>query len=174
MPVLAWDWQFFLKLVLGAVCFLAVSSALAHWLSPDTGIATCASVGVCGPLWLFTDESESRGTTGLNAFIAVVLRSVLFGVIVAWSWSSVNDFSVQLFFAMTFKLYLSKDDLIWSWIALLVVHLLCGFAAVSALGSADDSDSSDESDEETGLQPPKATATTYSTFAVTSQSDEKP
>ncbi|CAE7568683.1 unnamed protein product [Symbiodinium sp. CCMP2456] len=167
VPALAWSWHFFLELVIGSLCFFAVSTAFARWLSPQTGFATHVSVGVCGPLWLFTEESEHKGIMGLNAYFAIVLRSLSLAAFVVWSWTSVNDYSVQLFFAITCKSYLSKDGLIWSWIGLLVVHFLCGFATVSALGSADDSTSEDGSDEEQGLEA-SATAS-YRTFAITSK-----
>ena len=140
MPALRWDAPFFMKLARGSLVFVAASAVLAvvlcgaHW---SAGV----SAGVCGPLWLVSDDAKSRerqvdSTRGLH--FMMVSRSLLLAGIVVLKWQvvdSVDASSFQMFFALICNriLDITEATYWWTcWVALCAVHCLFGLAAAFA------------------------------------------
>ena len=144
-PALAWDSKFFLQLTLGSLGFLSASAALAYWVSPGLPVSTCASIGVCGPLWIFTEKTDNRGT---KAFTLVLCRCLLLLAMVGFSWWPASEFSVKLFSAWTVKKIIDKESFMYYWLPFLFVTLLLGLAGASSLSGEESSDSSDGESED--------------------------
>lgn len=131
-PTFAWDQTFFLRLVAGTCLFLAMSAGLGRALCPQR-LTTCISVGVCGPLWLFTEEGEEEETfeaTARGICAVMISRSVLLASALAFSWSFVNSFSVQFFFALL-------CNRVWNVVTLKLCCLgvLCAHCALGVLAA---------------------------------------
>ena len=140
VPVLRWNETFFLGLAGGSLVFVAASSVLAvvlcgaHW---SAGV----SAGVCGPLWLVSEDAKSRerhAGSSRGLYFMMVSRSLLFAGIVVLNWKvvhSVDAFSVQVFFGMIFNriLGITEATYWWTcWVAVCTVHCLFGLAAAYA------------------------------------------
>eukprot|EP00434_Breviolum_minutum_P028649 symbB.v1.2.025352.t1/scaffold2449.1/size78888/1 len=140
MPALRWDVPFFLELAGGSLVFVAASAVLAvvlcgaHW---SAGV----SAGVCGPLWLVSEDAKSReGQAGSirGLYFMMVFRSLLLAGIVVLRWKavdSVDALSVQIFFAIICNRILSITEATywWTcWVAICAVHCLFGLAAAYA------------------------------------------
>ena len=140
MPALRWDVPFFMKLARGSLVFVAASAVLAvvvcgaHW---SAGV----SAGVCGPLWLVSEDAKSRerqvdSTRGL--YFMMVSRSLLLAGIVVLKWQvvdSVDASSFQMFFALICNriLDITEATYWWTcWVAMCTVHCLFGLAAAYA------------------------------------------
>ena len=140
MPALRWDVRFFLGLAGGSLAFLAVSAVLAvvlcgaHW-------SACVSAGVCGPLWLVSEDAKSReGHVGSirGLYFMMVFRSLLLAGIVVLKWKVVDSadaLSVQILFGAIFNriLDITEATYWWTcWVAVCTVHCLFGLAAACA------------------------------------------
>ena len=140
VPALRWDVQFFLKLAGGSLVFVAASAVLAvvlcgaHW---SAGV----SAGVCGPLWLVSEDARSRERqvdSSRGLYFMMVSRSLLLAGIVVLKWKAVDSVdapSVQVFFAMIFNriLDITEATYWWTcWVAVCAVHCLFGLAAAYA------------------------------------------
>ena len=99
------------------------------------------SAGVCGPLWLVSEDAKSRERhVGRirGVYLMMVFRSLLFAGIVVLNWKvvhSVDAFSVQVFFAMICNriLDITEATYWWTcWVAICTVHCLFGLAAAYA------------------------------------------
>ena len=140
MPALRWDVKFFMKLAGGSLVFVAASSVLAvvlcgaHW---SAGV----SAGVCGPLWLVSEDAKSRerqvdSIRGL--YFMMVSRSLLLAGIVVLIWKAVETVdasSFQIFFALIFNqiLDITEATYWWTcWLAVCTVHCFFGLAAAYA------------------------------------------
>jgi len=140
VPAVQWDVKFFLELAGGSLVFVAALAVLAvvlcgaHW---SAGV----SAGVCGPLWLASEDAKSReGQAGSirGLYFMMVSRSLLLAGIVVLKWKvvdSVDAFSVQAFFGANFNRILSITEATywWTcWVAVCTVHCLFGLAAAYA------------------------------------------
>ena len=136
VPALRWNMPFFMEplVFLAASAVLAVGLYGAHW---SAGV----SAGVCGPLWLVSDDAKSRerqvdSTRGL--YFMMVSRSLLLAGIVVLLWKvvySVDALSVQILFAGLCNRILSITEATywWTcWVAICAVHCLFGLAAAYA------------------------------------------
>jgi len=132
LPAIEWSRDLFLRLVAGSFMFLAASAVLASALS-RARFAACLTSGICGPLWLVSEdaendghESQTRKTRGV-CFVALS-RSVLFAGLVALAWRNVDEFSTHVFFAMIFNRVV-KVALLPRWLAFCAAHCSLGLAA---------------------------------------------
>ena len=140
MPALKWDVPFFLGLAGGSLVFLAASAVLAvvlcgaHW---SAGV----SAGVCGPLWLWSEDDKSRehqvgSIRGL--YFMMMSRSLLFAGIMMLKWKavdSVDAFSIEIFFATICNRIIGTTQATYwwlCWVAVCAVHCLIGLAAAYA------------------------------------------
>eukprot|EP00434_Breviolum_minutum_P021733 symbB.v1.2.019183.t2/scaffold1558.1/size111825/6 len=174
-PALAWDSKFFLQLTLGSLGFILTSAGLAYWVSPGLPVSTCASIGVCGPLWIFTEETVPN--RGRRAFTLVLFRCLLLMALVTFSWAPASDFSVKLFSALTVKKIIDKESFMYYWLPFLFVTLLLGLAGASSLSGEESSDSSDgESEDPKDVK--SSASSDYGTFnsseSIPQQSIERP
>lgn len=137
LPALAWDPYFFLHRVVGALAFLVISALLSRWLCPQR-FAMCISVGVCGPLWLFTEGGEEEDTfeaTVQGVGLLMLFRNFLLAALVFVSWFFVNSDAIQLFFALICNRVLDVPCLKLSCLALFVANGLTGLLATVAIYS---------------------------------------
>ena len=150
VPALRWDVKFFMELAGGSLVFVAASAVLAvvlcgaHW---SAGV----SAGVCGPLWLVSEDAKSRerqvgSIRGL--YFMMVSRSLSLAGIVVLKWKavdSVDAFSVQIFFGAVFNRILSiRQATYWwtCWVAICAVH--CSFGLAAAYAAKENLDESSE------------------------------
>jgi len=140
MPAVQWDVRFFLQLAGGSLVFVAASAVLAVVLCGARWSAG-VSAGVCGPLWLVSEDAKSReGQAGSirGLYFMMVSRSLLLAGIVMLKWKVVNSvdaLSVQIFFALICNRILSITEATywWTcWVAICAVHCLFGLAAAYA------------------------------------------
>lgn len=102
LPALAWNPIFFLARVASTLAFLVISALLSRLLCAQR-FATCISVGICGPLWLFTEEGEKDYTfesTARSVCLLMIYRNFLLAAIVFFTWISVDSNSIQPFLAL--------------------------------------------------------------------------
>ena len=130
IPAVEWDLSFFLKLAVGSLAFVGMSAAMARIACPRMAYTTCLSIGLCGPLWAFTKEAKGMALASRAARTSLMVRTLLFATVVVWRWRNVDQFSTQLYAAMVFNRVMSAMFLKVCWVVLLVVHCLCGLAAV--------------------------------------------
>ena len=171
VPVLRWNKTFFLVLAGGSLVFVAASAVLAVVLCGAPWSAG-VSAGVCGPLWLVSEDTKSRerhagSIRGL--YFMMVSRSLLLAGIVVLKWKAVDAFSVQIFFALIFNriLDITEATYWWTcWVAICAVHCLFGLAAayVATENREESSEGATRSEELTAEEYFQAT---YGTFDPT-------
>eukprot|EP00438_Fugacium_kawagutii_P007165 Skav209284 [mRNA] locus=scaffold251:9049:11058:+ [translate_table: standard] len=167
-PAIAWDQWFFLQLSLGSLAFLAASAALAYAVSPDLRLSTCATFGVCGPLWIFTQETTCRDS---KASKLVLYRALLLSLLVACSWVRVPKLGMELFTALTIKWRLDPGTCLGLWLCLFIPTCFFGFTSAGSLASEEEDSDDEESnskDEESSQS--SASKSNYGTFSSSSES----
>eukprot|EP00438_Fugacium_kawagutii_P033400 Skav210069 [mRNA] locus=scaffold485:186291:188285:+ [translate_table: standard] len=165
-PAMAWDTKFFLYLSFGSLGFLAASAAVAYAVSPDLPLPTCFTTGVCGPLWVFTEEASDS----TKACKLVVFRSVLLSALVAWSWAPVTQLGLELFSSLTIKRHVGTEMFWCFWLSFSIVTCFLGGAVALSLPS-DESDSSSSDEESNPKDNAKSSASSnYGTFSESSES----
>ena len=135
LPALAWDPYFFLHRVVGTLAFLVISALLSRLLCPQR-FAMCISVGVCGPLWLFTEggvEEDKFEATVKGVGLLMIFRNFLLAAFVFVSWFFVDSDSIQLFFAPICSRILDVPSLKLSCLALFAANGLTGLLATAAI-----------------------------------------
>lgn len=135
LPVFSWGPTFFLQCAAGSCLFLAISAGLSRVLCHKQ-LTTCLSVGVCGPLWLFTEDGEKIETfeaTARGTCLVMISRSVLLAASIAFAWAFVNPFSVQFFFAALCNRTWDVFTLKISCFAFLAAHCVSGLVAIFAV-----------------------------------------
>ena len=133
VPAAQWDALFFLKLAVGSLGFLGVSAAVARIARPGMSLTTCLSMGLCGPLWVFTEQAKDMDPASRAARVSLYVRTLLFAAVVTWRWRLADQFSMQLAVALIFNTVINATVLRLCWVALLVLHLLCGLAAINCV-----------------------------------------
>lgn len=131
LPALAWNPYFFLLRAAGTLAFIVISALLSRLLCPQR-FAMCISVGVCGPLWLFTDEEEKEDTfeaTAQGVCLLMIARNFFLASIVFFTWILVNSSSIQLFFALICNRVLDVLSLKLYCLALFAANGLTGLLA---------------------------------------------
>eukprot|EP00438_Fugacium_kawagutii_P002259 Skav227475 [mRNA] locus=scaffold2491:463135:465085:+ [translate_table: standard] len=184
VPALSWSEEFFLQRAAGAIFFFAVSALLSKLLCPQS-FETCLSVGVCGPLWLFTghqkgnrgdvEEAEKEAEQTFDATIqglwyVMMSRSLFLAVIIAFSWHWVDDFSVQLLFAAICNDIYEPFAVQCSVMLLIFIHYMSGNFAVWAVRVSrqrleEDSDEAQEYVEQTMSSSSSKSSSSYGTFS---------
>lgn len=102
LPALAWNPIFVLSRVACTLAFFVISALLSRLLCAQR-FATCISVGICGPLWLFTEEGEKDDTyesTAQGVCLLIISRNFLLAAIAFFTWISVDSNSIQMFLAL--------------------------------------------------------------------------
>lgn len=134
IPALQWDKDFLLSLSAGSLMFLTVSAAVARVFCPQTPTLTCLAVGLCGPLWLYTQETQAkdadRAATARGVCISIFSRAIMLGVIVAYTWSKVDPYSVQLYAAGISNRVVNVWAIRRCLLAFLAVHCLSGLLSI--------------------------------------------
>lgn len=129
IPALQWSLLFFLKLAGGSLLFLATSSILACVLG-GVGLISSLPVGVCGPLWLLSEESGQEHFHALkerlSLYTLVVSRSLLFAATVGLVWFQVDAFAVESFMALVCNRLISVNVLKITLLVVCVVHCALG------------------------------------------------
>jgi len=137
LPALRWSPLFFLRLVLGSFVFLAASLILSY-ACRRAAFTTGLSAGVCGPLWLLTEDAGISGSSEGDAsctkglYFAVVSRSFLLAGVVVLAWWPVDALSVKLFNALIFNRIVDVAVEAY-WMALCSLHCVSGLAAAFAI-----------------------------------------
>lgn len=130
LPALQWSLLFLLRLAAGSLVFLGLSSLLARGLCPHVRLANCLQVGICGPLWLFADCGEIE-TTARRICFMMTFRSLLFTLIVAFEWRSVDFDSRQVFFGTICNLFVEVNAVERCWLAACFAHCISGLISVA-------------------------------------------
>lgn len=129
IPALQWSFCFLLKLAGGSLLFLTASSILACVLG-GVGLISSLPVGVCGPLWLLSEESGQEHFHALkerlSLYTLVVSRSLLFAATVGLAWFQVDSFAVESFMALVFNGLINVNVLKITLLGVCVVHCVLG------------------------------------------------
>eukprot|EP00434_Breviolum_minutum_P013558 symbB.v1.2.011948.t1/scaffold813.1/size160256/4 len=129
IPALQWSLLFFLELAGGSLLFLATSSILACLLG-GVGLISSLPTGVCGPLWLLSEESGQEHFHALkerlSLYTLVVSRSLLFAATVGLVWFQVDAFAVESFMALVCNRLISVNVLKITLLVVCVVHCALG------------------------------------------------
>lgn len=135
LPALAWNPIFFLSRVACTLAFFVISALLSRLLCAQR-FATCISVGICGPLWLFTEEGEKDDTyesTAQGVCLLIISRNFLLAAIVFFTWISVDSNSIQMFLALICNRVLDVLPLKLYCLALFAGNGLTGLLATLAI-----------------------------------------
>lgn len=130
LPALQWSLFLLLRLAAGSLVFLGLFSLLARGLCPHVRLANCLQVGICGPLWLFADCGEIK-TTATKVCFMMAFRSLLFTLIVAFAWRSVDSDSMQIFFGTISNRFVEVSALERWWLAACFAHCISGLISVA-------------------------------------------
>ena len=129
IPALQWSLLFFLKLAGGSLLFLATSSILACVFG-GVGLISSLPVGVCGPLWLLSEESGQEHFHALkerlSLYTLAVSRSLLFAATVGLVWFQVDAFAVESFMALVCNRLVNVNILTITLLVVCVVHCILG------------------------------------------------
>ena len=134
LPALAWNPIFVLSRVACTLAFFVISALLSRLLCAQR-FATCISVGICGPLWLFTEEGEKDDTyesTAQGVCLLIIFRNFLLAAIVFFTWISVDSNSIQMFLALICNRVLDVLPLKLYCLALFAGNGLTGLLATLA------------------------------------------
>ena len=129
IPALQWSFCFFLKLAGGSSLFLATSSVLACLLG-GVGLISSLPTGVCGPLWLLSEESGQEHFHALkerlSLYTLVVSRSLLFAAMVGLAWFRVDAFAVESFMALVCNMLINVNVLRFTLLGVCAIHCALG------------------------------------------------
>lgn len=172
LPTLAWDWRFFLGLVAGCWLFLGLSTIVA-WAFYGAGFLSSMSSGICGPLWLASEETRSHESAAprmKRLYFVVISRSMLFAGFVAIVWWRVDHLSKKLFLA-TISNNVVEIALLPYWLSVCAVHCVLGLFAAYAveLSLASDPTFPDDLTSDTAMSVATAEGAAYGTFPKPAQ-----
>ena len=163
LPTLAWDWRFFLGLVAGCWLFL-VLSAIVAWALYGAGFLSSMSSGICGPLWLASEETRSH-ESAKRLYFVVISRSMLLAGFVTIFWWRVDHLSKKFFFAVISN-NVVEIALLPYWLSLCAVHCVLGLFAAYAveLSLASDTTFPDDLTSYTAMSVATSEGAAYGTF----------